>query len=138
MRWYKCFMIKASEILRIFGSAWPRFLMMIIMILILFFRSVHRPRTLTPSPKKPFSHQHLSTKMTYRELFEKAKADGHQWADAAIDNCLNPDKETINTQNTDLRGSLFFAFSWKETKQGSEYWASIYKSLPPSNSNAIP
>lgn len=58
------------------------------------------------------------------EWLEQAKADGYEWADAAIENCTyaNNDAQT-------LRAAIMYAFKWGETPQGVEFWHDIYKSL---------
>lgn len=67
--------------------------------------------------------------MTYREYFEQAKADGHEWADAAI---RNTDKELIDetpTLTSELCDVIACAFQWQASREGQKYWERICKSL---------
>jgi len=67
--------------------------------------------------------------MTYREHFEQAKAEGHEWAEAAIS---NTDEELIDetpTFTSDLCEVIACAFVWFESPEGQKYWEGICKSL---------
>ena len=65
-----------------------------------------------------------NTTKTILEWLQQAKADGYEWADAAIENCKNGKKDAQT-----LRAAIMYAFTWDETPQGAEYWHKIYKSL---------
>lgn len=67
--------------------------------------------------------------MTYREHFEKAKAEGHEWAEAAI---RNTDKGLIDESPTfasELYDVIASAFMWLASPEGQKYWEGIYKAL---------
>lgn len=67
--------------------------------------------------------------MTYREHFEKAKQEGHEWAEAAI---RNTDEDLIDktpvfaSTPCDLIAS---AFQWDAIPEGMKYWGAIYYTL---------
>ncbi len=67
--------------------------------------------------------------MTYREIFEQAKADGHEWAEAAI---IHTDEGLIDETpafTSDLCYLINSAFIWFESPEGQKYWEGISKSL---------
>lgn len=63
--------------------------------------------------------------MTVLQWLEQAKADGHEWADAAIQNTLNDDPFTGNSECNSLSSALVKGFFWGLTKQGAKYWSEI-------------
>jgi len=68
--------------------------------------------------------------MTITEHFEKAKADGYEWADKAIENrrTVLGRKRKDKAHVPDLQIALMAGFDWKTT-QGVDYWGKIYKSV---------
>jgi hypothetical protein len=66
--------------------------------------------------------------MTVKEFFKQAKADGHEWADAAIINMIECPKEFmgINEVNS-LSSAIFNGFSWRKSKEGFEHWEKIWE-----------
>ena len=60
---------------------------------------------------------------TALEWFTQAKADGHEWADAAIENI------TRNCKREYLHEALSVSFKWGSTLQGYEFWEKIYDGL---------
>lgn len=67
--------------------------------------------------------------MTYREYFEQAKAEGHEWAEAAI---RNTDKELIDETPalaSELCDVIACAFLWYASPEGGKYWEGICKKL---------
>ncbi len=63
---------------------------------------------------------------TVIEWLEKAKVDGFEWADAAINNC---DKWAKTEPETSLPEALKGAFWWKMSPEGDSFWRKIYESL---------
>lgn len=59
--------------------------------------------------------------------FEEARAAGHEWADAAIENCHQ--FGTAYDYAPTLLWAVDTAFAWAETKQGFEMWNTIGNSL---------
>lgn len=69
--------------------------------------------------------------MTIIEHLASAKAQGYEWADAAINNALNDDE---NPENADpvfdtLQNALYCAFFWNETEQGYCFWKDVHDKL---------
>lgn len=64
--------------------------------------------------------------MTILEHFEKAKADGHQWADAAIRNT----SDLMKGRKVEiLHQALTSAFDFELSPEGLNYWLDVYDSL---------
>lgn len=61
------------------------------------------------------------------EWFIQAKADGYEWADAAIENAINHGIGHI--EETSISEALAGAFDWEYTQQGHEYWSNIYENI---------
>ena len=58
---------------------------------------------------------------TVIEWLEQAKADGRDWADAAIKNTDTPD-----AVQRSLSKALAAAFVWKLSPEGSDYWIKVH------------
>jgi hypothetical protein len=72
----------------------------------------------------------MKEKMTISDYFKKAKADGYEWADKAMEyredylvGC--PDIVYVDS----LLDALDQGFGWNETLEKSTYWHRIYQSL---------
>lgn len=63
---------------------------------------------------------------TQLEWFKQAKADGHEWADKAIENLINSYEQI---KDTSLANALLGAFEWCESPEGHEFWRNIHNSL---------
>lgn len=63
-------------------------------------------------------------KKTIPEWFEQAKADGLEWADAAIKNIEEP-----SWNANSMYKALEMGFVWMDTAQGFVYWDEIAESL---------
>lgn len=62
---------------------------------------------------------------TVIEWLNEAKEQGHEWADAAIENSsVEPD-----ARRTSLSAAIHCAFIWDGTKEGTAYWRDIFYSL---------
>lgn len=59
--------------------------------------------------------------------FEEARSAGHEWADAAIENCHQ--FRTAELADISLPKALLRAFDWEETAQGVDFWAAVHDSL---------
>ena len=70
-----------------------------------------------------------NTTKTILEWLEQAKADGYEWADAAIENTINDPSPAGHCFEESLYEALCGAFIFDETPQGEEYWQSISISL---------
>lgn len=67
--------------------------------------------------------------MTYREHFERAKAEGHEWAEAAIRNTCEELIDGTPKFTSELCYLINSAFIWFESPEGQKYWEGISKSL---------
>ena len=65
--------------------------------------------------------------MTILEHFEKAKADGCEWADAAIRNTHPAILEFNECEN--LKEALVGAFNFDKTPEGKNFWFSIFAGM---------
>jgi hypothetical protein len=65
--------------------------------------------------------------MTIFEHFEKAKADGCEWADAAIRNTHPAILEFNEYEN--IKEALVGAFNFGETPEGKVFWLSIFAGM---------
>lgn len=65
---------------------------------------------------------------TVIEWFEQAKAQGFEWADAAIDCTISDGGTSLRSSN--MRKALARAFTWRDTPQGANYWIDILISIP--------
>jgi glycine betaine/choline ABC-type transport system substrate-binding protein len=63
---------------------------------------------------------------TILEWLQQAKADGYEWADAAIENAIT---ELSDLEEISLSEALAGAFEWESSEQGHEYWEKIYVNL---------
>jgi len=63
---------------------------------------------------------------TILEWLQQAKADGYEWADAAIENAIT---ELSDLEEISLSEALAGAFEWGSSEQGHEYWKKIYVNL---------
>jgi hypothetical protein len=64
--------------------------------------------------------------MTMTEHFEKAKADGHEWADKAIEyRKFELYGKADKGRALKLSSAISFGFIWEKTKEGKEYWKEI-------------
>ena len=61
------------------------------------------------------------------EWFEEARAAGHEWADAAIENAHQAGCANARAKNAAI--ALSNAFVWRRTVQGHDFWEKIYESL---------
>jgi|688.fasta_scaffold206774_2 hypothetical protein len=68
--------------------------------------------------------------MTILEHFEKAKADGCEWADAAIRNTHPAMLEYQGAES--LSRTLTSAFNFETSPEGSDYWINVFQGLFPS------
>jgi|LakMenEpi03Aug12_release.lakeMendotaPanAssembly.Ray.scaffolds.fasta_scaffold195806_6 hypothetical protein len=69
--------------------------------------------------------------MTITEWFEKAKEEGYEWADKAIEyrkQELCNQKDT-NDEPQKLSEAVFSGFIWGRTKEGQQYWVDIAAKL---------
>lgn len=60
--------------------------------------------------------------------FEEARTAGHEWADAAIENCHEAGLADAHAKH--LAIALSTAFVWARTTQGFEFWREIHADLP--------
>lgn len=60
-------------------------------------------------------------KKTILEILQAAKADGDEWAQAAIEAHENHPPKVSAKSN-----AIMYGFSWDETPQGYEYWSNIW------------
>ena len=67
--------------------------------------------------------------MTYRQIFEAAREAGHEWADAALENCYQFGTAEDEPQNQTLLNAVWGAFVWGKTAQGVKYWGRVEESL---------
>jgi hypothetical protein len=65
--------------------------------------------------------------MTILEHFEKAKADGCEWADAAIRN-TSPEILKIS-EAKNIKDAITGAFAFGESPEGREFWFNVYVSF---------
>jgi hypothetical protein len=63
---------------------------------------------------------------TILEWFEEAKANGAEWADAAI---KNTNRINLNLKAKTLSQALDSAFEWNYRDEGLFYWFSIYDAI---------
>lgn len=61
------------------------------------------------------------------EWFRQAKADGYEWADAAIENAINHGIGHI--EETSISEALLNGFAWHDTQQGFKHWNYIHENL---------
>ena len=64
---------------------------------------------------------------TILDWFEEARSAGHEWADAAIENCHQ--FGTADMVDISLAEALLGAFDWAETPQGVNFWHAVRDSL---------
>ena len=60
------------------------------------------------------------------EWLREAREQGHEWADAAINN-LDPDVES--EEEISLNEALLRAFSWRTSPEKDKYWIKIHQAL---------
>lgn len=76
-------------------------------------------------------------KKTILEWFEEAKANGADWADAAIDNARGMTGEwVLNVSAFSHSDALERAFVWASSPQKRKYWQSICEKIEQEEQNA--
>ena len=65
-------------------------------------------------------------KKTILQWFEQAKAEGLEWADAAI---KNTKKNKGERPSESMREAVLSAFIWEITPEGHEFWSEIESNL---------
>lgn len=63
---------------------------------------------------------------TILEWFEQAKAEGLEWADAAI---KNTKKHKAARPSESMREAVISAFVWEDSPEGYEFWSEIERDL---------
>ena len=76
--------------------------------------------------------------MTVLQWLEQAKAEGHEWADAAIENTLNDKPFTGDNKCVSLSDALGGGFNWSESPQGIIYWSNIHDDIVSPNQPFTP
>lgn len=71
----------------------------------------------------------MSQPKTALEWFEEARAAGHEWADAAIENLLNSDYASPHIPQESAAEALGKAFLWTDTEEGWHFWDKVHDSL---------
>lgn len=68
---------------------------------------------------------------TIHEWFLEAKANGAEWADAAIENTkdCNINANLLSVNAPSLYYAIRYAFGWMDTIEGHEYWIKIANSV---------
>jgi len=64
--------------------------------------------------------------MTYRQIFEQAREAGHEWADAALENCYQFGTAETEAFTDDLAANIDDAFFWSKTAQGFYFWEKVW------------
>jgi len=64
--------------------------------------------------------------MTYREIFEAAREAGHDWADAALENCYQFGTAETESLTDNLAQAIDDAFFWSKTAQGFYFWEKVW------------
>ena len=64
---------------------------------------------------------------TIEQWFLQAKQDGHQWADAAVQN--SGDYFPARVSRKKLSVALHAGFHWYKSTEGDTFWRDIYEAL---------
>ena len=65
--------------------------------------------------------------MTVTEYFQKAKEDGYDWAQAALDNFTAA--KTNDVLCLCLDQAIANAFSWKDSSEGYAHWNKVWEEV---------
>lgn len=60
---------------------------------------------------------------TVQYWLNKAKEEGYEWADAALENARI--EERLNKRAFDIYEAILWGFTWGQTSQGSYFWSQI-------------
>lgn len=75
----------------------------------------------------------IETSQDVIDLFNKAKEDGHEWAQSSIEqfneNFFIRQRIVCHELQYHPRNAVLYGLNWPSTKEGSDYWDAIHTKL---------